>query len=340
MLQLRSFNVTLPFQYPFTISKGTKTEQPALVVSLGFGKLTGWGEAPAIKYYNVDVEGMAAALEKVRGVIERYSLIDPQRFWHFLHHLLPGQNFLIAALDMAGWDLFAQLRKQPLYMALGLTNTGPYATDYTIGIDSVEAMVAKVLAHPAKVYKVKLANPSDIGLLRGIRAVSNAPFRVDVNEGWNYDDTLRLIPELEELGVVLIEQPLPKTAWEEMQALKAQSTIPLYADEACVAESDVQRCAAAFDGINIKLSKCGGITPAMRMITEARQLGLKIMLGSMNDSSIGTSAMLHLAGAVDMLDADGPLLLAKDYATGIEYMADGTVQTPAGHGLGIIVNIR
>jgi L-alanine-DL-glutamate epimerase-like enolase superfamily enzyme len=340
LLQLRHFNVSLPFQYPFTIAKGTKTEQPALVVSLGFGKLTGWGEAPAINYYDVTVDGMAAALEKVRGVIERYSLTDPHRFWHFLHHLLPGQNFLIAALDIAGWDLFAQLRKQPLYAALGLPNNGPYPSDYTIGLDSAEAMVEKVKAHPASVYKIKMAAPGDIDLLRAIRAISNVPFRVDVNEGWNYEEALRLIPELEQLGVELIEQPLPKTAWEEMKELKAQSSIPLYADEACVAESDVLRCAAAFDGINIKLSKCGGITPAVRMITEARQLGLKIMLGSMNDSSIGTSAMLHLAGAVDVLDADGPLLLAKDNADGIEYEADGTVKVPEGNGLGIKVKIR
>jgi L-alanine-DL-glutamate epimerase-like enolase superfamily enzyme len=201
-------------------------------------------------------------------------------------------------------------------------------------------MVEKVKAHPASVYKIKMAAPGDIDLLRAIRAISNAPFRVDVNEGWNYEEALRLIPELEQLGVELIEQPLPKTAWEEMKELKAQSSIPLYADEACVAESDVLRCADAFDGINIKLSKCGGITPAVRMITEARQLGLKIMLGSMNDSSIGTSAMLHLAGAVDVLDADGPLLLAKDNADGIEYEADGTVKVPEGNGLGIKVNIR
>jgi L-alanine-DL-glutamate epimerase-like enolase superfamily enzyme len=272
-------------------------------------------------------------------VIERYSLTDPQRFWHFLHHLLPGQHFLTAALDIAGWDLFAQLRRQPLYQALGLSDPGAVLTDYTIGLDTAEVMTEKLRAHPAPVYKVKLAKPGDIDLLRGLRIATDAPFRIDVNEGWSYDETLRLLPELEALGVALLEQPLPKASWEEMAALKAQSPIPLFADEACVTEGDVARCAAAFHGINIKLTKCGGITPAMRMMREARTLGLKIMLGSMNESSIGASALLHLSPAADLMDADGPLLLAADHASGLIY-AGGTVSLSPGTGLCIRVAPR
>ena len=321
MLQVASFSAALPFQYPFTISKGTKTEQPALLVSLGFGKLTGWGEAPAIRYYDVRVEDMQASLNAVKGVIERYALQDPQRFWHFLHHLLPGQHFLIAALDIAGWDLFAQLRRKPLHAMLGLENRSPFLSDYTIGLDTAEEMLRKLQAHPSAVYKLKLARPDDIDLVRALRAATGAAFRVDMNEGWNYEDSLRLLPELKQLGVEMAEQPLPKTAWEEMAALKAQSPIPLFADEACVEEKDVAKCAAGFHGINIKLTKCGGITPALRMIREARERGLQVMLGSMNESSIGTSALVHMAAGADLLDADGPLLLTGDYADGPEWSA-------------------
>src|SRR5690606_114577 len=121
MLQLRSYPFELPFEYPFTIAKGTKTHQPTLIVSLGMGNLRGYGEAPAIGYYQVPVAGMQEALEVKRQLIERYALTDPQRFWHFLHHLLPGQNFLIAALDIAGWDLFAKLRRMPLGQLLGIS---------------------------------------------------------------------------------------------------------------------------------------------------------------------------------------------------------------------------
>src|SRR5690606_2342203 len=223
-----------------------------------------------------------------------------------------------------------------VWAALGLDTPGTMVTDYTIGLDSAESMTAKLLAHPADVYKVKLARPGDIDLLRGLRSATTAPFRVDVNEGWSYEDTLRLLPELEALGVAVLEQPLPKTAWEEMEALKAQSRIPLFADEACAGEADVAKCAAAFHGINVKLSKCGGLTPAQRMITEARGLGLKVMLGSMSESSIGTAALLHLGAAADLIDADGPLLLAQDHASGLQYEA-GKVSLGAGTGLCIQV---
>jgi L-alanine-DL-glutamate epimerase-like enolase superfamily enzyme len=319
MLQLRSYVAALRFEYPFTIAKGTKKEQPSLLVSLGFGRLTGWGEAPAISYYGVTAEAMQESLGKVKPVIERYALHDPQRFWHFLHHLLPGQNFLIAALDIAGWDLFAQLRRKPLYAALGLPDKGPVLCDYTIGLDTEEQILAKVKAHPAAVYKLKLARPDDIDLLRAIRKATDAPFRVDVNEGWQYADALRLLPDLQQLGVVMLEQPIRKDAWEEMRALKAQSPIPLFADEACVEEEDVLKCADTFHGINIKLTKCGGITPALRMMEAARRSGLQVMLGSMNESTIGTAALVHLAGGADLLDADGPLLLADDYASGLQW---------------------
>ena len=339
MLQLKAYTSNLPFQDPFTISKGTKTSQPALITSLGFGKLKGWGEAPAISYYQVTVAEMMDSLEHVRQSIERYSLTDPYRFWHFLHHLIPGQHFLTAALDIAGWDLFAQLRKQPLFEALGYPSPGKRICDYTIGLDTREIMLRKMLDHPFESYKIKLAAPSDIDLLRLLREHTKATFRLDINEGWNYEDTLRLIPELKKLGVFLLEQPLPKGQWEEMKALKAQTDILLFADEACVLPSDVPLCENCFHGINIKLVKCGGLTPAMEMIQKAKSLNLKVMLGSMNESSIGSAAVLQLAAKADFLDVDGPLLLAEDLATGLNYDSEGFVSLGPGNGLGIHVNL-
>lgn len=335
MLQLRTYPFELDFQYPFTITKGTKTQQPTLVVSLGLGpQLRGFGEAPAISYYDVTVAGMLELLESKRGVIERYALTDPQRFWHFLHHLLPGHNFLIAALDIAGWDLFAQLRRQPLFRLLGLNYTEAPLTDYTLGADTAEKMIAKMAAHPWPVYKIKMVHTADIDILRALRQHTDAPFRVDANEAFTLDDAQRLLPELEQLGVTLVEQPLAKTEWEAMAELKALSPLPLYADESCVEETDVARCAAGFHGINIKLTKCGGITPALRMIQEARKLGLKVMMGSMNENTIGTAAVVHLAPLLDALDADGPLLLKEDVADGLRY-DNGRVMISGGNGLGI-----
>lgn len=334
MLQLRHFRSELPFQYPFTISKGSKTHQPALIVSLGIGPMRGFGEAPAISYYDVTVEGMQEVLESKRGLIERYALMDPQRFWHFLHHLIPGQHFLTAALDMAGWDLFGQMRRQPLHRLLGIDwKPGP-VTDYTIGIDTAEKMTEKMQAHPWPVYKIKLGTPHDIDLVRHLRQHTEAPFRVDANEGWSFDEARHLVPELQQLGVELVEQPLKRDEWEAMQELKALSPLPLFADESCVEEKDVARCAGSFHGINIKLTKCGGVTPAVRMIAEARKLGLKVMMGSMNESSIGTAAIAHLSPLLDLVDADGPLLLSGDLAGGLEYR-EHRLHVSGAPGLGI-----
>ncbi|XZF13112.1 dipeptide epimerase [Chitinophagaceae bacterium MMS25-I14] len=335
MLHLRSYPFELEFEYPFTIAKGTKTHQPTLVVSLGLGpRLVGYGEAPAIKYYNVTVAHMQQVLEAKREMIQRYALTDPMRFWHFLHHLIPGENFLIAALDIAGWDLFAQLRRQPLFRVLGLSYSQAPVTDYTIGIDTIEKMAAKMEAHPWPVYKIKMGSAADIDMIRNLRAHTKAPFRVDANEALVYEDAEKLLPELQALGVTMLEQPLAKTEWEAMKELKAKSPIPLFADESCVEETDVARCADAFHGINIKLVKCGGITPALRMVQEAKKLGLKLMIGSMNESTVGTSAVAHMAPLLDALDADGPLLLKENVADGLQY-DNGVVKISGREGLGI-----
>ena len=334
MLQVKYYPFDLEFEYPFTISKGTKTHQPTLIVSLGLGRLTGFGEAPAITYYNVTIQGMIDVLEAKKPVITSYALTDPQRFWHFLEHLLPGQNFLIAALDIAGWDLFAKMRRQPLYQLLGLRRTNMPLTDYTIGIDSEEKMVEKLRAHPAPLYKIKVRQPSDISLLHALRAVTDAPFRIDANEAFTFDEIKELLPELQMLGVNLLEQPLPRNEWDAMKELKAISSIPLFADESCVVEKDVALCASAFHGINIKLTKCGGITPSLRMTVEARKLGLKIMMGSMNESTVGSAAVAHMLPLLHEADIDGPLLLKEDVATGLNY-SNGIVSVTEEPGLGI-----
>lgn len=333
MLQLNYYSFNLEFEYPFTISKGTKTFQPTLIVALSLGGITGYGEASAISYYSVTVDEMINKLEEKRGIIEKYALTDPHRFWHFLHHLLPGQNFLIAALDIAAWDLFSKMRRTSLHQLLKI-NWKPPITDYTIGIDSFEKMSEKIKAKPWPVYKIKMRSPDEIDTLKRLRKITASPFRVDANEAWNLQDAKRLLPELKALGVILLEQPLPKENFEETKALKELLPVDIFADEACREEKDVKKCADAYNGINIKLTKCGGITPALRMIAEARQLDLKVMLGSMNESSIGTAAIVQISALADFMDADGPLLLSEDVAEGLTYKDDGTIEVN-GPGLGI-----
>ena len=309
----------LKFRHPFTISKGTKTHQPTLVIELEHFGIKGYGEAPSISYYNIPVEKMIEDLEKKRMAIEKFAFTDPERYWHYLHHLIPGNPFLVCALDIAAWDLFGKMNNLKLYeLWKGDISKNP-VTDYTIGIDSPEKMVAKMMEKPWPIYKIKVGTADDIAIVKALRDNTTAILRVDANAGWDLETALRLIPTLKDLGVEYVEQPLAKDNWEDMKVLFSKSVLPLFADEACVGESDVQKCKDHFHGINIKLTKCSGLTPARRMITEARKLGLQVMVGCMNESTIGTAAIAHLLPFIDHVDMDGPLLLEEDVATGISY---------------------
>ena len=328
---------SLPFKYPFTISKGTKTHQPTFIVELEFMGIKGYGEAPAISYYNIPVEKMAEDLERKKIFVEKFAFSDPERYWHYLHHLFPNNPFLVCALDMAGWDIYGKLKRKQLHELWGLDTATAPLTDYTIGIDTIEKMVAKLKERPWPIYKIKVGVEDDIEMVAALRQYTNAVFRVDANAGWTLEQALQKIPLLKALGVELVEQPLAKDNWEDMKTLYSQSPLPLYADESCVFEADVEKCHNHFHGINIKLTKCSGITPARRMITKARELDMKIMVGCMNESSVGTAAIAQLAPMLDLVDMDGPLLLAEDIAEGVKF-EQGKIQYTTGNGLGITIN--
>ena len=318
-MQLRYWPHRLKFRYPFTISKGTKTHQPTLVVELSLGPWKGYGEAPAITYYDITVEKMVEELEKKRTLVEKFAFTDPERYWHYLHHLFPQNPFLVCALDMAGWDLYGNMKSTPLWKLWGGDFTKAPLCDYTIGIDTEERMMQKMQEVPWPIYKVKVGTADDISIIKSLRAKTDAVVRVDANAGWSLETALSLLSPLKELGVELIEQPLAKDDWEGMKKLYAISPLPLYADESCVMEEDVEKCVDHFHGINIKLTKCSGITPARRMIAAAKSKGLKVMVGSMNESTVGSAAIGHLLPFIDDVDMDGPLLLEEDIATGVNY---------------------
>ncbi len=310
----------LAFEYPFTISQGrTKTHQDALVVALQLGSFTGFGEAPAIAYYQVTVDQMIADLNAKKSMVEKFAFTEPERYWHYLHHLFPGNPFLVAALDMAGWDMYGQMKNKPLYQLWNTQWDHTPPTDYTIGIDTIEKMVAKMQAKPWPIYKIKLGTPEDIAIVTALRKHTDAGFRIDANAGWTLPEALQKIPLLKDLGVEFIEQPLAKDDWEGMKVLYEKSVLPLLADESCVFEHDVEKCYGHFHGINIKLTKCSGITPAIRMIQKARSLHMKVMMGSMNECTLGSAAIGHFLPQLDYVDMDGPLLLKQDPVTGIQF---------------------
>jgi L-Ala-D/L-Glu epimerase len=195
-------------------------------------------------------------------------------------------------------------------------------------------MVAKIKEKPWPIYKIKVGVENDIEMVTALRACTDAVFRVDANAGWTLEESLVKIPILKDLGVELVEQPLAKDDWDGMKVLFQQSPLPLFADESCVAENDVVKCIDHFNGINIKLTKCSGITPAKRMIETARKHQLQVMVGCMNESSIGTAAIAQLAPFLDYVDMDGPLLLAQDIAQGVSFN-NGVIQYQQGFGLAV-----
>ena len=334
-IKYRSYN--LRFKHPFTISRGTKTHQPTLIVELEHFGIKGYGEAPAISYYDLPVEKMIEDLETKKAFIEKFSFTDPERFWHYCHHLFPKNSFLVCALDIAGWDLFGKMKRKKLYELWGLDISKNPMTDFTIGIDAVDVMVDKMKETPWPIYKIKLGTEHDVEIITELRKHTSSVIRIDANAAWKADEALQKINAFKHLGVELIEQPLAKDDWEGMKFLFKRSPLPLFADESCVAETDVEKCHNHFHGINIKLTKCSGITPARRMITKARELDMKIMLGSINESSVGTSAVAHLLPLLDHVDMDGPLLLAEDVGEGIKFN-NGKIIYAEGNGTGVIVN--
>ncbi|HMZ99753.1 MAG TPA: dipeptide epimerase [Ferruginibacter sp.] len=336
-MKVKYKTVNLPFRHPFRISKGVKTEQPSFLVELEFMGLRGYGEAPAISYYNIPVEQMAADLEQKKIFVEKFAFADPERYWHYLHHLFPRNAFLVCALDMAGWDLYGKLKRKQLRELWNLDITRAPLTDYTIGIDSMENMISKLHEKPWPIYKVKVGVEGDIEMVAALRKHTNAVLRVDANAGWTLEQALQKIPLLKDLGVELVEQPLAKYDWEGMKVLYERSPLPLFADEACVFESDVEKCQGHFHGINIKLTKCSGITPARRMIEKARELNMQVMVGCMNESSVGTAAIAQLAPLLDHVDMDGPLLLSEDIASGMQF-DNGKIIYTNKPGIGIAID--
>jgi L-alanine-DL-glutamate epimerase-like enolase superfamily enzyme len=262
-------------------------------------------------------------------------LEDPAELWESLRPWLHENPFAQCALDQAAYDLWGKKLGQPVYRLWGLTTDNVPPTDYTIGIDDLDVMVAKMNEFPGwPVYKIKLGTDHDLEIVRELRRHTDAVFRVDANCGWTPDEAIRNSVELKELNVEFIEQPLVATDWGGMRYVFANSALPIAADESCIVEADVERCADCFHIINIKLTKCGGLTPARRMIDRGRQLGLQVMVGCMTESTVGISAIAQLLPLLDYVDMDGALLLAEDVADGV-WIEQGHCRYPAENGCGV-----
>ncbi|QVY65160.1 dipeptide epimerase [Polaribacter sp. Q13] len=331
-IKLHSYNLQL--KHTFTISRESHDFQPSLVVELVSDGFSGFGEATSNPYYNITVDKMMKIILENKNVIESLSGENPSIFWQKLQPLFKENMFALCALDMAFNDLYARKLHKKLYEVWGFNINKNPMTDYTIGIDSVEKMVAKMKELPWPIYKIKLGTKNDIEIVTELRKHSDAIFRIDANCGWTADEAIENSIKLKELGVEFLEQPLKADDIEGAKKLYLNSALPIIADESCIVESDVEKCFGLFHGVNVKLTKCGGLTPGKRMLEKAKELGLKTMVGCMTESTVGISAIAHLLPLLDYVDMDGGLLLKKDIAKGIT-IHNGVISYADKNGTGV-----
>jgi len=325
----------LPLRHDFRLFHGTTRVHEAVIVELREGEVRGYGEAGTSGYYRVPARRIVQRLQAVQGEVERASFNSPEEFWERMQPLLADESFALCALDQAAHDLWGKRVGEPVWKLWGLTADRCPPTDYTIGLDTVEKMVAKMREFDGwPVYKIKLGTDDDLRIVRELRNRTDAIFRIDANTGWSAEQTIRNSRELAALGVEFIEQPLKADDWQGARRVYETSALPIIADESCIAEPDVARCRGFFHGVNVKLVKAGGLTPARRMVAEARALGLKAMVGCMTESTVGISAAAQLLPMLDYADMDGALLLGRDVAEGVTF-DKGKVVYPDTPGCGV-----
>jgi L-alanine-DL-glutamate epimerase-like enolase superfamily enzyme len=335
----------MPFRDPFRIAR---TEDPEIaltvLVELELDGLTGLGESFPVPYYGETPETVLAVLPVLLAALEPLGPLPGGREevvpWLELSTALMSDALghhggAKSGLDICLHDLAGKALGLPLWQLLGTSDLLP-PTDYSLGLDEPELVAerARQVAHfPA--LKVKVGGPADIETLEAVRAVYDGPLRVDANTAWQPGQADALLPILDRLGVELIEQPFPARRLAQLRWLRERSNVPILADESAVFEEDLAILEGAVDGVVVKLAKCGGVGPALRMIRHAHELGLKVMLGCMVESSLAVAAAAAIASEADWLDLDGNLLLASDPFEGLRLDDACRWQLPPESGVGV-----
>ncbi len=340
-MKVKFYPYQLKLAKVFVISYEARTHQPTLIVELKEGEFSGYGESTAISYYNVTLEQMIEKLQEMKFQLETHVFETPEKLWNEIapELLATGHSFLLSAIDCAAHDLYGKMNKTRIYNSIAQEGTSTPLSNYTISIGTAQEMIEQIKDKPWPVYKIKLGADTPPETLLQVREYTEAGLRVDANAAWNLDIANRWLPILVKTGVELIEQPFAIGNTDDLDDFRKICPIPTVADESCQTEADVDKCAPHFDVINIKLMKCGGLTPAFRMIKKAKSIGLKLMAGCMTESSVGISAMTQLATELDYIDADGAVLVANDPATGV-LVVDGKINYSKGFGAGIELNIE
>ncbi|PWU07043.1 MAG: dipeptide epimerase [Terriglobia bacterium] len=328
--------VRLNLRHTWTTTMSSSEYRDTLHVSYSRDGFTGHGEGAPIVRYKEDAKSAQQAVEQVRSML---LSADPMQFAKVMAEVfrrVNGEWAGKAALDIALMDWVGQRLGIPLYTYFGLDPKDTPLTTFSIGIDTPEITKQKTReAAEYPILKVKVGLATDEPTIEAVRSVTKKPLRVDANEGWkNKEEAVRKINWLERQGVEFIEQPLPAAMIEETRWVRSRVHMPIIADEACQHASDIPKLREAFDGVNVKLDKSGGMLEAYRMLQIAKALGMKTMLGCMISSSVSVTAAAHLSPLVDFADLDGNLLIANDPFHGVR-VEKGKLILPNRPGLGL-----
>lgn len=325
----------LLLKHTFTIAKFSRTSTPVMLIRIEHEGYTGHGEGSMVPYMGESFQTATDFLNKVDAAQIQYPF-DFETIIAYLDSIAPGNPAIKAGIDIALHDLDGKLQNKPCWQLLGSDPEKMPATSFTIGIDTPEVIIQKVKEAPdCKIIKVKLGRDSDRELIKTIRTVTDKPLFVDANQGWtDLEESLDLTYWLHEQGVLLIEQPMLKTDIDSNAWLTERSPIPIIGDEAVQCLPDVEKAKGVYHGINIKLMKSAGMYEAHQMILKAKELGLKLMIGCMSETSCATLAGIALAPQCDWADLDGPFLTSNNPYQ-IPEFADGKWVLSDAPGLGI-----
>ena len=327
--------IELQLRHPWTLARGTSLTRNNVLTRLVCDGIEGIGEAAPNPRYGESADTVLRSLATLMPLLGD----DPERYTEIIDRAataLPAMHAARASLDIALHDWIGRKRGAPLWRLLGADPDRAPRTSMSIGIDEIPVMQDKIReAADFEILKIKLGTANDREILQGVRAVTDRPVYVDANEGWaDPKQAVEQIRWMEGMGVILVEQPLPAQDLDGAKYVRDRVTLPLIADEAVLTIEDIDPLAQAYDGINVKLQKAGGLRMALRMIEKARSLNLKVMLGCMIETAVGVTAAAHLSSFADFADLDGHLLIANDPFRGVG-VVNGRLILPAGPGLGV-----
>lgn len=341
-MRLRFFPYELKLRHVFTVATYSRSTTPDVQVEIEYDGITGYGEASMPPYLQKElgtVESVMDFLKQLQGKIGDFA--DPfqlEDILAYVDRMSEGNVAAKAAVDIALHDLVGKLLQAPWYKIWGLDKEKTPSTTYTIGIDTPDVVRQKTkeCASQFNILKVKLGRENDKEMIETIRSVTDLPIAVDANQGWtDRRYALDMIHWLKEQGIVMVEQPMPKTRLDDIAWITQHSPLPIFADESVQRLKDIPRLKGAFTGINIKLMKCTGMREAWKMLNLARALDMKVMVGCMTETSCAISAASQFSPAVDFADLDGALLIANDRFRGME-VVKGKITLPDWPGIGVV----